>query len=145
MRKSLIASVSALLLAVLATGCSSVPYAQRVEQRRLAYADAAGTPVRRFNYFSLYSWEPLGETELAIYTRPTEAWILDVGGCRDLMYTNAIGLSSNFNQVRVGFDKVLIGDHHVPCTITRIRPVDVKRLKLAEAARRRIDATSRQP
>lgn len=144
MHKSLPVRVGALLAVVLAAGCSSVPYAQRVQQRQVAYADAAGAPVRRFNYFSLYSWEPLGETELAVYTRPGEAWILDVGGCRDLLYTNTIGLTSSVNQVVVGFDKVLTGRDHVPCTITRIRPVDVKRLRQAEESRRKASAATHQ-
>ena len=82
MDKSWLIPAGALALAALTAGCSSVPYAQRVQQRQAAYAAAAGAPVRSFNYFSLYSWEPLSDTELAVYTRPNQAYLLDLGGCQ---------------------------------------------------------------
>lgn len=130
------------LLALLA-GCSSVPYAQRASQRQAAYAAAAGAPVRSFRFFSLYSWEPLGRDQLAVYTRPNEAWLLDVGGCTDLEFTNAIGLTSNLHEVSVRFDKVLTGRRDFPCTIERIRPVDVAKLKTVQHEQRRIEAAAR--
>jgi hypothetical protein len=143
MDKSWLIPAGALALAALTAGCSSVPYAQRVQQRQAAYAAAAGAPVRSFSYFSLYSWEPLSDTELAVYTRPNQAYLLDLGGCQDLMFANTIGLTSNINQVTVGFDKVLTGRHNFPCTITGIRPVDVKSLKIAQEKQRRIEAAAR--
>ena len=48
-------------LAVLLAACSSVPYAQRLQQRQAAYVAAAGAPVRSFRLVfghSIYSWEP---------------------------------------------------------------------------------------
>ena len=50
--------VAALLL--LLAACSNVPYAQRAGERQAAYAAAAGEPVRSFRFFTLYSWEALG-------------------------------------------------------------------------------------
>ncbi|EIL93528.1 DUF6491 family protein [Rhodanobacter spathiphylli] len=143
MDKSLLIPAAALLLAMVTPGCSSVPYAQRVQQRQVAYTAAAGAPVRSFTYFSLYSWEPLSDTELAVYTRPNQAYLLDLGGCQDLMFTNAIGLTSNINQVMVGFDKVLTRSRNFPCTITGIRPVDVKSMKIAQEKQRSIEAAAR--
>lgn len=143
MDKSFRVPAGALMLVLLTAGCSSVPYAQRTSQRQAAYAEAAGAPVRSFHYFSLYSWEPLSDTELAVYTRPNEAWLLEVGGCQDLMFTNTIGLTSNISQVMVGFDKVLTGRRNFPCTITGIRPVDVKSLKIAQQRQRKIEAAAR--
>lgn len=143
MHKSLLISVGSFALALLVAGCSSVPYAQRVAQRQAAYAAAAGAPVRHFNFYSLYSWEPLSETELAVYTRPNEAWLLDLGGCYGLMFTNSIGLTSNMNQVMVGFDRVLTGSRNIPCRITGIRPIDVKSLKIAQEKQRKINAAAR--
>jgi hypothetical protein len=143
MDKSFLIPAGALVLAMLTAGCSSVPYAQRMQQRQSAYAAAAGAPVRSFSYFSLYSWEPLSDTQLAVYTRPNQAWLLDLGGCQDLMFTNTIGVTSNINQVTVGFDKVLTGRHNFPCAITGIRPVDVKSLKVAQEKQRKIEAATR--
>jgi hypothetical protein len=135
-----------LLVAMGVAGCSDMATRQSEGQRRAAYVAAAGAPVKNFRFFNLYSWEPLGEGQLAVYTRSNEAWLLDLGGrCLDLDFANSIGLTSNLNQVTVGFDKVLTGRGHYPCTITGIRPVDVKRLKLEQEAQRRIEAQPRQP
>jgi hypothetical protein len=143
MSKSPLIPAGALMLGLLCAGCSSVPYAQRASERQAAYAAAAGAPVRSFNFFNLYSWEPLSDTQLAVYTQPNKAWLLDLGGCQDLLFVNSIGLTSNINQVMVGFDKVLTGRLNFPCTITQIRPVDVKRLKLAQQKQRQIESAAR--
>lgn len=132
------------LAAMTLAACSSVPYAQRVSERQAAYAAAAGAPVNNFQFFSLYSWEPLGDSQLAVYTRPNEAWLLDLSGtCQDLGFTNAIGLTSNLNQVMTGFDKVITGRGNFPCTITKIRPVDVKSLRATQEQQRKITSEPR--
>lgn len=133
------------VVAVLAA-CSSVPYAQREARRTAAYEAAAGAPVKSFRFFSpLWSWEPLGEDEVAVYTRPGEAWLLDVPGCNQLPFATAIGLTSNMGQVSINFDKVLTGHGQFPCTITRIRPVDVSRLKALQQEQQQIQAQPREP
>lgn len=136
-----IALVSASLLAA----CSSVPYAQRQQQRMAAYEAAAGAPVRSFRFFPpMWSWEPLSDTRLVVYTRPTRAWLLDLdGACQNLEFANAIGLSSNLDQVSVGFDRVYTGRRYIPCTIMKIRPVDVSRLKIEQAKQREVDTEPR--
>ncbi|MEO7072324.1 MAG: DUF6491 family protein [Rhodanobacter sp.] len=136
---------SLVLLAVLSlVACSSVPYAQRQATRLAEYTAVAGAPVSNFRFFSLYSWEPLGQTTLAVYTRPNEAWLLDLdGGCRDLPFTPVIGVTSNLNQVSVRFDKVLTGRNQFPCTITGIRPLDIRRMKATRQAQRPIDIQPR--
>ena len=136
----------AIAMAVALAACSSVPYAQRQQQRQQAYAAAAGAPVKSFHFFTLWSWEPLGDSELAVYTRPDRAWLLDVDGtCLDLPYTRAIGLTSSVGQVWARFDKVLTGRHDIPCTISQIRPVDVKLLLIKQEAQRKINAQPREP
>lgn len=139
------ASWMVVALAVALGGCSSVPYAQRMAQRQAAYAAAAGMPVRSFHFFNLYSWEPLGDSQLAVYTRPNRAWLLDVAPCQNLEFTNAIGLTSFAGDVSVNFDKVLVGRSYPPCFISKIRPIDVAKLKLEQQAQRKIDAEPRQP
>lgn len=135
----MLAAVAAMALA----GCSSVPSAQRQAERKAAYEAAAGAPVNSFRFFtSPWSWEPLGEDQVAIYTRPNAAWLLDVPGCNQLPFATVIGLTSNLDQVSIRFDKVLTGRNGFPCTITRIRPVDVGRLKAAE--QRQVEMAPRQ-
>ena len=137
--------IECLTLAAALAACSSVPRAEREAQRRADYEAAAGPSQRSFRYFgNLWSWEPLGKDLLVIYTRPSEAWLLTVSGCTDLEYTNAIGLTSSFRQVSVGFDKVLTGRRDFPCTITGIRPVNVKQLKASQAERRTIEEKPRE-
>jgi hypothetical protein len=141
---SMIRVLLATTLAALLAACASAPYAQRTSERQAAYAAAAGAPVRQFRFFTLYSWEPLSDNQLAVYTRPNEAWLLDLGGgCQDLAFVGSIGLTSNINQVMVGFDKVLTGRRNFPCTISQIRPVDVKSLKAAQQQQRLIKSAPR--
>jgi len=132
--------LTSVALAGLLASCSRVPYAQRQQQRQAAYAAAAGPAVRHFHFVTLYSWEPLGDKQVVIYTRPNEAWLLDLGGgCPELEYTPTIGLTSMFNEVSINFDKILIKRGYFPCTITQIRPVDMARLKIEQQAQRKID------
>lgn len=141
---SMIRVLLATTLAALLAACASAPYAQRISERQAAYAAAAGAPVRQFRFFTLYSWEPLSDSQLVVYTRPNEAWLLDLGGaCPDLAFVESIGLTSNVNQVMVGFDKVLTGRRNFPCTISQIRPVDVKSLKAAQQQQRQIKSAPR--
>ena len=135
----------AMSLVMLLAACASAPYAQRVGERQVAYAAAAGAPVRSFRFFNLYSWEPLSDDQLAVYTRSNEAWLLDVeGNCQQLSFANSIGITSNINQVMVGFDKVLTGRGNFPCTITQIRPIDVKHLKAVQQQQRQIKSEPRE-
>lgn len=131
-------------LATTLGACSTVPYAQRQAQRQAAYAAAAGAPVRSFHFYNLYSWEPLGNSQVAVYTQANRAWLLDLGLCQNLEFANAIGLTSFGGDVSVNFDKVLAGRGYPPCFITKIRPVDVATLKLEQQAQRKIDAEPRE-
>ena len=83
--------VGVLVFGGLLGGCAT-NYPQRESQRQAAYQAATGAPVRSFRFFgSLYSWEPLGNQQLAVYTRPNQAWLLDVPGCNELPFATAIG------------------------------------------------------
>lgn len=131
-------------LAALAA-CSTVPRAEREAQRRADYVAAAGPKQDSFRFFNhLWSWEPLGNDLLVVYTRPNEAWLLTVSGCMNLEYTNAIGLTSNIHEVSVGLDKVYTDSGNFPCFIDAIRPVDVKQLKAAQEQRRTIEERPRE-
>ncbi|QNJ99900.1 DUF6491 family protein [Dyella telluris] len=121
-------------------GCTRVgkDYTSRMEARQQDYAAAAGTPVNNFHYFSLWSWEPLSNQQLAVYTRSNEAWLLDLdGSCRNLEFTNHISLTSSASEVSVKFDRVLTGPGDAPCFIKQIRPVDLKKLNAPQEGKPR--------
>ena len=109
-------------------------------QKLALYRAHAGAPVPAFRYLGrMDRWEALGDSALAVWTRPNEAWLLDLGGpCPGLDYAFAIGLTSNTGQVSARFDDVLVPDRapNVPCRIQTIRPLDAGALKAAEKARR---------
>jgi len=132
-----------IVLTVSLAACSNVPYAQRMSNRQAAYAAATGEPVRSFRFLNLYSWEPLGNSQLVVYTRSNEAWLLTVSGpCPDLDFTSVIGLTSNMHEVSTGFDKVLTG-RTFACFLSQIRPVYVAKLKEVEHEQRKIEAAER--
>jgi hypothetical protein len=135
---------AAALLAAWISACSSVPLAQREQQRQNAYNAAAGAPIRSFRFMTrIWSWEPLSDSQLVVYTVPNTAYLLDVWSCPNLPWTQAIGLTSTFREVSVNFDKVLTGRNYVPCIITKIRPINLAQLKIEQAAQREVDVQSR--
>ena len=106
--------------------------------RRLAEVSAvAGTPVSSFHYLSLSSYEPIGDSDVLVFTSPRSAWLLHLyGPCRDLDFGPFIGLTSSFGRVSTGFDKVIVRDNPIPCPIQQIRPVDTAVLRHAERERK---------
>jgi hypothetical protein len=136
--------IAGILLAGGLAACSDVPVAQRDSQRQAAYDAAAGAPVDHFNFFDLYSWEPLGVNQVAVYTRPNQAWLLSLyGPCPNLPFATFIGLTSSLHQVSINFDRVLTGRGEVPCTIAKIQPVDLTKLKDIQTQQRQIHAEER--
>jgi hypothetical protein len=131
-----------MLAAVTATLSMSVcaSDARRTENEKLAlYRAHAKPPVESFHYFnSLDGWTSLGDSAVAIWTRPSEAYLLEVNGpCPDLDFAQAIGLTNQFGRVYTRFDRVIPrmvagGAQPIPCHIKEIRPLDVKALKAAE-------------
>ena len=128
--------VTAMALAM--TACASVPR-QSDAQRLALYESHAGQPVGNFRFFGrLNGWSPLGDSALAVWTRPGEAWLLDLSGsCQDLAYASAISLTSHMSQVSARFDDVVplgggTASLRIPCRIAQIRPLDTKALKESE-------------
>lgn len=139
-------SLTCCVLAGLLAACSSMPSAQDMQQRQAAYAAAAGAPVRSFRLVlgdSVYSWEPLSDTQLVIYTRPTRAFLLDTWPCSGLTVTNGIGFTSFAGEVSTGFDKILTTRGYPPCAIKQIRPLDLARFKLEKEAPRHAEVMAR--
>jgi hypothetical protein len=136
--------VACVVMVATLAACTQDP-ARTAAARKATYAAAAGAPVRSFRLDRpLWSWEALDADQLVVYTKADEAWLLDVPGCNRLPYANVIGLTSNLHEVVVRFDRVLTGRNDFPCFITRIRPLDVAKIKaMQQQARRPIEEQAR--
>lgn len=126
---------ASLVAAAVLAGCAS----QRLSDadRYALYAQHAGAEVDHFRYLGrINGWTPLGDSALAVWTRPGEAWLLDLSGpCQDLDYTPAIGLTSTMSRVSARFDRVLVRSRSsidIPCHIRQIRPLDVAAIREAQ-------------
>ncbi|KLJ01117.1 DUF6491 family protein [Luteimonas sp. FCS-9] len=133
------ATLAAALAALTLAACAS-PGPRDTEKYAL-YDAHAGAPADHFRYFGqINGWTPLGDSALAVWTRPSEAWLLDLSGpCQNLAFTPAIGLTSTMSRVDARFDKVLVRDRgtiSLPCHIRQIRPLDVKAVRAAEKQNR---------
>jgi hypothetical protein len=120
--------------------CASTP-SMSDDQKLALYRAHAGAPVSGFHYFGRFdSWTDIGDQAVAIWTRPSEAWLLELSGpCSGLEFTPVIGVSSQTGVVSAHFYSVLVrnnGMHDFPCTIQTIRPLDTKAIKQAERTAR---------
>ena len=129
-------ALAAALVAMTAAGCAT-DAGLRDEQRLALYRQHAGEPVASFQYFGrLSGWTPLGDRALAVWTRPSQAYLLELtGSCLDLEYANAITVTHQSGRVHARFDDVLVlgtNTMRIPCRIEQIRHVDGAALKQAE-------------
>ena len=157
MRMPLLIPLSLLLLGLGA--CSSTPRISDAE-RLATYQAHAGEPVNSFRMVGrLNGWTPLGTSALTVWTRPSEAFLLDVNHCPDLPFAQAITISNFANTVTARFDTVTpVGPGtnrqtaRFPCRIMQIRPIDVKslnqsreKLRQAHTETRAEDAPAQDP
>ena len=140
----------AVLTATLLAGCATGPKLSTTEKLAL-YRDHAGEPVKDFRYFgTLNGWSPLGDGALAVWTKPREAYLLELSGrCPDLEYAMAIHITQFGNRVSARFDDVLplgagTSSIKIPCRIQTIRPLDVKALRASEKELREASAVERE-
>src|SRR3546814_6456471 len=131
-------ALASLLLAVTASACASTGMSDA--DKLATYRAHAGAPVDSFRYFgSINGWTSLGDTAVAVWTRPSEAWLLELSGpCPDIAYAPMIGVTSQFNRVKPQFDKVIAQGGgttmRFPCRIEPLRPPAVT----ARAEERRV-------
>lgn len=128
-------SVVVASLCVLVGACAALP--ERAPDPRLVQVQSvAGQRVGTIHYMSrLYSWEAIDDQHVLLYTRPREAYLLEVVPCPGLESAVALGVTSRFNSVTSGIDSVVTGWQRpmsFPCRIQSIRPIDVKALRAAE-------------
>ena len=142
--------LAALLLAcAVASGCTT-DYRQRDTERLALYEANAGAPVQSVSYFgSLNGWTPLGESAIALWTRPSQAYLVRfVGSCPDIEFANAIQVTSQGGRVYARFDDVVPIDgspmHSMPCRIGELRPLDMKAIRASERGAREARAAERQ-
>lgn len=132
-------AIASLLLAAATAACASTGMSDA--DKLATYRAHAGAPVSSFNYFGrINGWTPLGDSAIAVWTRPSEAWLLELSGrCPDIDFAPAISLTSQFNRVSAKFDKVVprgSSSMEFPCQISEIRPLDVKAIRKAEKTAR---------
>jgi hypothetical protein len=131
----------AAMAAVLALAACATGPGLDVDRKLALYASHAGAPVDSLQYFgSINGWTPLGDSAIALWTRPREAWLLDLyGPCPDFEFAPAITVSNQMGRVHARFDKVVAHGHGAkafPCTIRQIRPLDVGAIREAERTAR---------
>ncbi|ALN65070.1 hypothetical protein GLA29479_4230 [Lysobacter antibioticus] len=128
--------VPAALALLLLSACASNPKMDDA-QRLALYRAHAAAPVDSFQYFGrIDGWTPLGDSALAVWTKPNQAYLLELQGrCPDLDFASAISVSNQMGRVHSRFDKVtVLGRQSIkmPCFIGRILPLDVKAIKQAQ-------------
>jgi hypothetical protein len=128
--------LAAAALAALMSGCASNA-AQRDAERLALYRSHAGQPVDSIQYFGRYNgWTPLGEGAFALWTRPSEAWLIELHApCVEIDYADTIGFRDTNGRLNARFDQVYVGSRSlipISCTIREIRPLDVKAIRADE-------------
>jgi|SRR5690554_3957910 len=130
----------AMLAGLTLSACATGPRMSDAE-KLATYQDAAGEPVKSFQYFGRISgWTPIDDTNIAVWTRAQEAWLLSfTGRCNDVKWAPAISLTHQGSSVYAGFDDVRVhnsgpGAASFPCRIAEIRPLDTRKIRAAEKA-----------
>ncbi|MFT4249621.1 MAG: DUF6491 family protein [Pseudomonas sp.] len=138
---------SMLLAVSLLAGCAT---GRLSDQERLQlYRAHAGAPVADFRYSGrLDGWIDLGDSALAVWSRPNQAYLLELDGpCGNLAYSPTILITSLMDRVSARFDRVQVIDgprgFNLSCRIQSIRPLDVKALKASEKELREAGTQSR--
>lgn len=129
----------AALLALAMSACATSGL--RSPEKLALYRANAGEPVNYFQYFgSINGWTPLGDSTIAVWTKPSDAWLLDLAGpCPDIEYTPIITVTNQQGRVYKNFDRVIARNRssfEIPCPIKQIRPLDVKQIRAAEKSAR---------
>jgi hypothetical protein len=135
-------ALMALLASTVFALCACASDARLRDTDKLAIYEAnAGAPIDSFQYFgSINGWTPLGDSAIALWTRPNQAYLLILyGPCPDMPYSPVISVTNQMGRVHARFDKVIArnrGSIDIPCNIKEIRPLDMKAVKQAEKTAR---------
>ncbi|MFC6838987.1 DUF6491 family protein [Xanthomonas theicola] len=139
--------LSSLGLAALLAGCATTRLGD--DERLSLYRAHAAAPVRDFQYLNrLSGWTALGDSALAVWTRPNQAYLLELSGrCADLDFAPTIAITHFSDRVSARFDDVIVVGGptaiRLPCRIQSIRPLDVKALRTSEKELRQAKVQAR--
>lgn len=127
--------ISALFVAVLASGCASTGMNQ--SDRVALYQQHAGDPVGNFqNWNRSLQWRALSNDALVVWSRPNEAFLLEFrNSCPGLISAREITISKSGQLVVAGFDSVRITSplaNRTACRITTIRPLNLQAINDAK-------------
>jgi len=115
---------TAALAAALATATAS-------GKKHLVYADYAGSAVPEISYTSLYNWQRTGDKTVAVWTKPSSAYLLTLkDNCEALngrVQVQFGGVDDVGGKLRAGTDDVRVGG--IRCRITQIQPIDLAKMK----------------
>ena len=124
-RSLILLATASLLLSACATDPSQP---SRADTRRSQYESVAGEPVDKIRAVNIYGWTDIDREQLVLWTRPKEAWLLDLyAPCVGLEFTAKIGISNFGNSIYAGSDAIVAW--HDRCRIKTIRPIDYTALR----------------
>lgn len=116
-----------LLVAALAAGCASTPKRSQGDRILARYEPYIGEPIRSFTAFRQESWQPINRTQFILTTGFNHAYLITIAGsCPDLMFSNAIRVTSSGSSIST-FDQVLVRSDR--CPINVIQPIDLRRMR----------------
>lgn len=126
--------LTALLVATLAAGCavSSGPESQlsKGDQKLARYEGYIGAPIRGFTAMRQQSWQSVSRTQFILWTSTRDAHLITIAGsCPDLMFANAIHVTSTVNEIST-FEWVHVGRDR--CPIEKIQPIDIRQMRADE-------------
>jgi len=100
-------------------------------KKHLAYSDYAGTAVPEISYTSLYNWQRTGDKTVAVWTKPSSAYLLTLKDSCDALNGRVQiqfgGVDDVGGKLRAGTDDVRVGG--IRCRITQIQPIDLEKMK----------------
>lgn len=141
---------AALMTAVALLASCATDRLARDAERLALYRANAGEPVQSASYFgSLNGWTPLGNGAIALWLRPSQAYLVTfVGSCPDIEFANAIRVTNQGSRIYARFDDIVPIDsspmRSMPCRIAELRPLDVKAIRAGERGMREARAEARQ-
>lgn len=95
------------------------------------YADYAGAAVPEISYSNLYNWQRTGDKTVAVWTKPSTAYLLTLKNNCDALNGRVQvqfgGVDDIGGKLRAGTDDVRVGG--IRCRITQIQPIDLEKMK----------------
>jgi hypothetical protein len=99
--------------------------------QRTDYSAYAGQPVPEFSYLHIYNWQRTSDRSLAVWTKPSQAYLLTLQGpCLPMAGETSIhigGVDNLEQRLVAGQGEVVVGSLH--CRVVSIQPIDLVALK----------------